>query len=229
MKKSIQKFDSRKWKPIVVGVIVFAVVFTGLTAYQKATEKDSGDIILTGEADTGIAEIHEQDEAESDPGMDMIFVDVGGAVNISGLFALPKGSRVADAIEAAGGLTESAEVKYINRAYVLCDGDRLYVPTVTEVLEGNAPPTAGQVNASGGSASIAYGSSSSGGTNALLVNINTAGSEELQLLNGVGPATAQKIIDYRTKHGAFKRIEDLMNVSGIGAKSFEKLSDHVTV
>ena len=174
-----------------------------------------------------------------------IFVDVGGAVQISGLFALPPGSRVADAIEAAGGLSEEAEVKYINRAALLFDGDRLYIPTETEVKNGTAPPTAGQVSASGGYSGGTASPSPGGGAASpstgggaenpqageakALVNINTAGSDELQKLSGVGPVTAQKIIDYREKRGGFKRIEDLMNVNGIGAKTFQKLKEHITV
>jgi len=175
-----------------------------------------------------------------DTGPKAIFVDVGGAVNISGLFALPAGSRVADAIDAAGGLTDDADVKYLNRAAVLYDGDRLYVPTDAEVRNGTAPPSAGQVSPSGGYTGEGAGTSSSGAGAAgqtapaaplasSLININTAASEELQKLNGVGPVTAQKIIDYRTKRGGFKTIEELMNVSGIGAKTFEKLKDYITV
>ena len=174
-----------------------------------------------------------------------IFVDVGGAVNTTGLFALPAGSRVDDAIKAAGGLREDSETKYINRATVLEDGDRLYIPTENEIKNGTAPPTAGQVTSSGGySGASASGSTSSGMTSGSsgssnagnvnsqgqnLININTGDSEELQKLNGVGPATAQKIIDYRTKNGSFKRIEEIMNVSGIGAKTFEKFRDKITV
>ena len=169
-----------------------------------------------------------------------IFVDVEGAVNTTGLFALPEGSRVDDAIKAAGGLREDSEIKYINKATVLVDGDRLYIPTENEVRNGTAPPTAGQVTSSGGysgassssSTSGSSGSSNSGSGNSQisnLININTGDSEELQKLSGVGPATAQKIIDYRTKNGSFKRIEEIMNVSGIGAKTFEKFKDKITV
>jgi len=248
-----KNFDERKWKPIIVGAIVFAIVFAGLTLYQQVTGKDRGDVILKNagneaaeegavtvdgagvfdEGDEGVSAAAAAGETEGiypaggDAGAEnaAIFVDVNGAVNISGLFAMPQGSRVADAIEAAGGLTDNAEIKYINRAYILSDGDRLYIPTAAEVRDGTAPPTAGQVTASGGAVS-------SGGQNStapVLININTAGSDELQKLTGVGPVTAQKIIDYRTKRGGFKRIEDIMNVSGIGAKTFERLKDYIIV
>lgn len=230
-----KNFDERKWKPVIVGIIVFIVVFIGLTLYQRAAGNAEGDMIVTVENEidstdeTEAAETGEATPEYTPPEPSAVFVDVGGAVQISGLFALPAGSRVADAIEAAGGLTENADVKYINRAYVLSDGDRLYIPTVTEVKDGTAPPTAGQVTAAGGASAGASAAPGQGSVEQALININTAGSDELQRLNGVGPATAQKIIDFRTKRGAFSRIEDIMNVSGIGAKTFEKLRDYITV
>jgi len=229
-RNNLKNFDEKKWKPIIVGIIVFVIVFVGLTLYQQAAGKTQGDVILTdgNEAASEIGEEHESPDTETQDEYQnaepsVIFVDVGGAVRVSGLFALPAGSRVADAIEAAGGLTEDAEVKYINRAFLLSDGDKLYIPTVSEVSGGTAPPTAGQVSES------AYSGTAQENAGAALININTAGSEELQKLSGVGPVTAQKIIDYRTKKGSFSKIEDLMNVSGIGSKTFEKLRDLITV
>jgi len=211
-------FNEKRWKPIFIGILAILIVFFGLMLYQQTAENHQEDIIMN---DEGID--NSEDIEVSDVSSDIvttIFVDVGGAVNISGLFALPAGSRVADAIEAAGGVTENAEIKYINRACVLADGDKLYIPTVNEVKDGTAPPSVGQGEVTVSSYSEPTSS---------LININTAGSDELQKLNGVGPAIAQKIIDYRDKRGGFKRIEDLMNVSGIGAKTFEKLSAYITV
>jgi len=260
--------DERKRKPFLVGLIVFIIVFIGLTIYQQ-TIKEQGDVIISGDhAGVGPAETEQvtdldseansgqSEEPDKNGGSDgnginsdtepiAIFVDIGGAVNISGMFALPPGSRVDDAIKIAGGLKEDADMRYLNRAAVLNDGDRLYIPTESEVLSGNVPPSAGQVTSNGGY----YGNASAGQSGSdnnsgsgnnnnsgsgnsqtqNLININTANSEELQKLNGVGPVTAQKIIDYRTNRGAFKRIEELMNVSGIGAKTFEKLRNYITV
>ena len=252
--------DDSKRKSFIVSVVVFIVVFVGLTLYQQSKEKAVGDVIVTNGSDV-VSQSAEEDAGEQDesPGImqddndsilgisaddsiyteqqTTIFVDVGGAVQLSGLFALPSGSRVADAIEAAGGLRDEADVTYLNRATVLIDGDRLYVPTESEVRNGTAPPSAGQVTASGGysgAGSVPQGGVSGNGNqnnsaDTLLINLNTASSEELQKLSGVGSVTAQKIIDYREKRGGFKRIEDLMNVSGIGTKTFEKLKDYIIV
>ncbi|MDR0875325.1 MAG: helix-hairpin-helix domain-containing protein [Clostridiales Family XIII bacterium] len=170
-----------------------------------------------------------------------VFIDVGGAVVRPGVIALPPGSRITDAIEAAGGLTEAADVSVINRAQVVADGDKLYIPTAKEVENGQLKPSVGLVIGEGGFSGAAAGGSAAApetvssagnapGTDAQSrINLNTADAETLQLLNGVGPATAQKIIDYRSAHGQFKRIEDIMNVSGIGTKTYEKLKDKICV
>ena len=253
---SVKSFfsDEKYRKPFITGVAVFIIVFIGLGIYQEKQNSNQGDLIIikdetvmeneaemnfdnseaNADIETGNKEYDEANNyIENEPGV--IFVDIGGSVNISGLFALPKGSRVDDAIEAAGGLRDEAETKYLNRAVVLADGDRLYVPSVSEVRDGTAPPTVGQVTASGGFAGPPADDGGAGGSDGQntpgsgLINLNKAGSEELQKLNGVGPVTAQKIIDYREKNGGFKRIEELMSVSGIGAKTYEKLRDYITV
>ncbi len=132
----------------------------------------------------------------------MIYVDIGGAVEIPMLAELPKGSRVEDAIKAAGGLKKDADMSGINRAEFLNDGDKVYIPTLIIDEDGYAVGEAQQLNGIGGGK----------------VNINTADSEQLQTLNGVGPATAQKIIDYRTANGRFRSPEDLMNISELEIK-----------
>lgn len=136
-----------------------------------------------------------------------IFVDIGGAVKNPQVVKLPEGSRVEDAIKAAGGLTDKADLTEINRAAFLEDGEKVYIPEAYE--EGET------------SGSMSQGDSR--------VNINTADSDELQKLNGIGPATAEKIIDYRDEHGRFSNIEDIKNVSGIGDKTFEKFEDDIKV
>ncbi|MDR0518752.1 MAG: helix-hairpin-helix domain-containing protein [Clostridiales Family XIII bacterium] len=170
-----------------------------------------------------------------------IFVDVAGAVKSPDVYELSAGSRVNEAIVAAGGLAAAADTRYLNRAVALNDGDRIYVPTKKEVASGAPlPASAGMDAGAQGSATAASGvsgASAAGTGNAAggsagadsKVNINTADSAALQTLNGVGPATAQKIMDYRAQHGGFAKIEDIKNVSGIGDKTFEKLRDYITV
>lgn len=138
-----------------------------------------------------------------------LIVDVGGAVKDPDVVELDSGSRVEDAIDAAGGLTADADTTEINRAAKIEDGQKIYIP-----FRGKADPTSPN-------------SESTGGSNAGKVNINLADSTALQTLYRIGPVTAEKILEYREKHGNFKKITDLKKVDGIGDKIFEKIKDEV--
>ena len=144
-----------------------------------------------------------------------VVVDVAGAVANPSVVELKAGARVQDAITAAGGVTAEADVNALNRAIVCEDGQKIYVPR-----QGETPmPAGGQSVAGAGSA----------GAESALVNINTADEKALDALPGVGPSTAQAIIEDREANGAFSSIEDLMRVSGIGEKKFEKLKSGICV
>ncbi|WP_051704160.1 helix-hairpin-helix domain-containing protein [Glycomyces sp. NRRL B-16210] len=138
-----------------------------------------------------------------------IVVSVAGAVNAPGIVELEAGARVADAIEAAGGLAEGADPGFLNLARVVADGDLVAVPDAAN------PDT---VAAPGAGASV-------GG----LVNVNIAGAAELVALNGIGPVLADRIIAYREANGSFQSIDELAEVSGIGAALLEQLREQVTV
>lgn len=206
IREYMEKYEPQL-KKIAVVVLLIIVCLTIFAFREKGEE--------TAMADEAEAELAiEETEAA---GSGTIFVDIGGEVKNPMLAELPEGSRVEDAIEAAGGLTDNADMTSINRAAFAEDGAKIYIPAVTEP---------GEISASGGAAAAASaGMSTSSGK----ININTADSETLQELNGVGPSTAQKIIDYRTSQGSFKKIEDIKNVSGIGDKTYEKLKDFITI
>ncbi len=150
-----------------------------------------------------------------------IMVHVDGAVRQPGVYALAPGSRTQDAIQAAGGLSTEANVDAINLAAPLRDGDKLVIPRI-------GTPAAAQPAAVPTSirAQPLPGLDSSVGS---LVNINTATLEELQTLPGIGAVRAQDIIDYRQANGAFKTIEELEKVTGIGPATFERIKDLITV
>lgn len=151
-----------------------------------------------------------------------IIVDVGGAVNKPGIIELPEGARVYQAIEKAGGLSQNGDLNQINQAMLLNDQDKLYIPTIEESEE--------ELAASNNSFSDAYISGGhSSFSNDGKVNINTASQEELESLSGIGPVTANKIIDYRQLNGKFDTIENLMEVSGIGEKTFAALKDKICI
>ena len=145
-----------------------------------------------------------------------IVVDVEGAVRSPGVYTLPAGSRVIDAVRIAGGATSRADLGSINLARPIADGERVYVPR-----RGEQPPA----DPGGGGGASGASSGSSGGK----VNINTASESELESLPGIGQVLAQRIVDYRTQHGPFHDVKDLLKVEGIGQKKFDSLKDYVTV
>ena len=148
-----------------------------------------------------------------------VVVDVAGAVVAPNVVELADGDRVDDAINACGGLAEDADISALNRASVLTDGQKIYVPR-----QGEQAVAADTTAAAGGGASSSAATSSGE-----LVNINTATAEELDTLPGVGPSTAAAIIEDRTQNGVFATAEDLMRVSGIGEKKFANMKSSICV
>ena len=144
-------------------------------------------------------------------------VHVAGRVNQPGVYMVLPGSRVIDAIRAAGGSTKSADLNSINLAVPLSDGQQIYVPAIGEKVRGNqSGPIAGG-NTDMPAQGVSYP-----------ININTADLATLDLLPGVGPATAAAIVSFRDQHGEFSRIEELQDVPGIGPSKFAALRDMVT-
>lgn len=167
----------------------------------------------------------------SDAGSDMsgsgtIYVYVCGEVNNPGVYQLSAGSRVYQALEAAGGMTESADLKVINQAELLTDGEQI---TVYSVAETSSPGFSASAGNHAGSSGNSSGSASSAGSGTGKVNINTATKEELMTLSGIGESRAEDIIRYREEHGGFSSIDEIQNVSGIGEKSFQKIEDQIEV
>ena len=172
---------------------------TNLQAEVAAVSKDS-----STEKEVKKEELVEQD---------LITVDVKGAVKSPGIYDLPVGSRVNDAVQKAGGLTEQADSKSLNLAQKVSDEALVYVPTKGE-------EAVSQQTGSGTASSTIKDKK---------VNINKASLEELKQVKGLGGKRAQDIIDHRETNGKFKSVDELKKVSGIGAKTIEKLKDYVTV
>jgi competence protein ComEA len=142
-----------------------------------------------------------------------VTVDVAGAVKRPGVYRLSSSQRVEDALKRAGGATGRADLSQINRAAKLEDGRQILVP----IRASRASPAAAQPGAGAPAAP------------AQPVNLNTATLEQLDTLDGVGPATAQKILDYRTEHGGFGSVEELDQIPGIGEKRLAALRERVRV
>ena len=178
-----------------------SVTETNLQTEVAAVSKDS----------SSDKEVNKEEKEES-PEQDLITVDVKGAVKSPGIYDLPVGSRVHDAVQKAGGLTEEADSKSLNLAQKVSDEALVYVPTKGEeaasqqVASGTTPSTSKEKK----------------------INLNKASLEELKQVKGLGGKRAQDIIDHREANGKFKSVDELKKVSGIGAKTIEKLKDYVT-
>ena len=140
------------------------------------------------------------------PAATVLIVDVAGAVRRPGLYRLPHGSRIADAIARAGGMSRGAAQAAVNLAAPLADGEQVLVPSL------------GAAGAPGAPSGAAAGPSPSAP-----VDLNSATVEQLDALPGVGPVTAQKIVDYRTEHGPYTSVDDLDAIPGIGPSRIENL------
>lgn len=210
----IFEHDKKLLIKVIAGVVFLAVAFAFYLVKERAAEH-AGEISVVQDEST--VNVQEATNAAVEEKI-MIIVDVAGAVKKPSVVELPEGSRVFEAIEKAGGLTGDADLSTTNQAEILTDGQKIYIPTKHELEESQA-----------GASSSGMAERSSGAAQSKRININTADSQTLQQLRGIGPATADKIINYRKENGKFKTIEDLKNVSGIGDKTFEKLKDKITI
>lgn len=206
---------------------------------KKQAESDGSDAGNGTGSDSGKhtsdADIDNGSEAVSDKEMQqaMIYVDVCGAVANPGVFQLAAGSRVFQAIEAAGGYLPEAALTCVNRAGVLTDGQQLYILTQEEMERQGLDP-AEMAKASDGQMNGSAGTGQNTGMTAQVqqdnrININTADEAQLTTLTGIGATRAQAIIAYREENGPFAAIEDIMNVQGIKEGTFAKIKDEIVV
>ena len=152
-----------------------------------------------------------------------IIVHITGEVKNTGILVLKEEARIADAIESAGGATEEADLNKINLAYTLKDGQKIYIPN-KEDEENIEYITEG----SGNNVSVENGDESEM-KEKIKININTASQAELEELPGIGEAIASRIIEHREENGRFNKIEDLLNVKGIGDAKFAEIKEYVVV
>lgn len=206
---------------------------------KKQAESDDSDAGNGTGSDSGKhtsdVDIDNGSEAVSDKEMQqaMIYVDVCGAVANPGVFQLAAGSRVFQAIEAAGGYLPEAALTCVNRAGVLTDGQQLYILTQEEMERQGRDP----VEMAGASDGQMNGSAGTGQNTGMIaqvqqdnrININTADEAQLTTLTGIGATRAQAIIAYREENGPFAAIEDIMNVQGIKEGTFAKIKDEIVV
>ena len=215
MKAIIEKIKEYKILVICAGLGLALGGFFLLKPTSQTSVKESNlqaEVAAVSKDSSSDKEVKKEEKDES-PEQDLITVDVKGAVKSPGIYDLPVGSRVHDAVQKAGGLTEEADSKSLNLAQKVSDEALVYVPTKGE-------EAVSQQTASGTTASTSKDKK---------VNLNKASLEELKQVKGLGGKRAQDIIDHREANGKFKSVDDLKKVSGIGAKTIEKLKDYVTV
>ena len=214
-------------KRYVYFIMVLVIIFMLSSCKRGDGENPSGHLELEllelqeGEGDGGASkESHlESLEQEREPS---IFVHVAGAIHQPGVVELKGNKRVFEAIDLAGGLREDAAINYINLARVVEDGERIYVPNLEEIEElksGLVDPNLFLEKFDSNSSLESSGK----------VNINQAGINELMTLTGIGPSKARSIIDYREQHGGFGSVEELLNVSGIGTSTYERIREHLVL
>lgn len=214
--------NRKRKKLITTAAVLLFFAVSGIWYYMQYNDnqkKQENDTKLTGVYDilpTGTPT--EPSQTEEEPAKELI-VYVCGAVNTPGVYSLPAGSRLYEAVAMAGGFSKEAAPSYHNLARTVTDGERVYILSVSETEELTARQ---QVEGEEGEAAEATSGTS-------LLNLNTATAEQLMNLPGIGEAKAADIIEYRSKIGRFTNIEELKNVSGIGDVRFEKLKDKITV
>ena len=215
MEELIEKIKEYKIIVICAGL---GLVLGGCFLLKPSTQAPSKETNLQTEVTTvqrdSASEKEEKSQKEKTEEVveqDLITIDVKGAVKSPGIYDLPVGSRINDAVQKAGGLTENADSKSLNLAQKISDEALVYVPTKEETANQDSH------------------SNDSNTKENKKVNLNKASLEELKQVKGLGGKRAQDIIDHRETNGKFKSVDDLKKVSGIGAKTVEKLKEYVTV
>ncbi len=155
------------------------------------------------------------------PTQPSITIQIIGEVVHPGVYSFTQGSRIQDAVDAAGGLLSTADTTSVNLAAKLEDGEQINIPAGSGLASGGIP------SSSSNAPFLVLTTPTVPAGN--LININTATSTQLDTLPGIGPTTAQKIIDYRTQHGPFQNIEDIMDVPGIGPATFDNIKTLISV
>ena len=180
-----------------------------LTTVGCSGEKEIQEIALS-EPEISKKEINKENESEKTE-KGTIFLHVCGEVVNPGVYELPEGSRIFEAIKAAGGMKEEAAIQYLNQAAIAKDGQQIYVPSVKEVQSENEAEATQKPEEDG------------------KVNLNTASKEELMTLSGIGEAKADAIIRYREEHGKFQNPEEVMEIEGIKEGVFNKIKDQIKI
>lgn len=202
-------------------LIVFLIVGYYTTQPKSLSQKEVEEIFVDVKSNKENKDIVTKTSLEKKEGtsnVKNIIVEIKGAVKKPEVYTLPQGSIVKDLINEAGGLSQDGDISKVNQATKLNDGQCIMIPSKSEGTSNNNFQQ-----------SVVINSVQSSSGDSMLVNINTATKEDLEKLPGIGPAMAQRIIDYRDKVGNFNSIEDLKKISGIKDATLDKFKDKITL
>lgn len=209
---------TKKQKIIVIAIAGIVVIGIMYFIYNKNQVKEDINIeneILVNNVITN----------ENNTNDDIVIIHITGSVKNPGIVKLKEGSRIEDAIESAGGLTENADITKVNLAYVVEDGTKIKIPSASEEDIGDEDI----IDSKSGDNIIIEENAVPSNNSPQTININKATEKEFETLPGIGPSLASKIIEYRNQNGKFESIEDIKNVNGIGDNKYEKIKDLITV
>lgn len=209
---------TKKQKIIVIAIAGIVVIGIMYFIYNKNQAKEDINIeneILVNNVITN----------ENNTNDDIVIIHITGSVKNPGIVKLKEGSRIEDAIESAGGLTENADITKVNLAYVVEDGTKIKIPSASEEDIGDEDI----IDSKSGDNIIIEENAVPSNNSTQTININKATEKEFETLPGIGPSLASKIIEYRNQNGKFESIEDIKNVNGIGDNKYEKIKDLITV
>lgn len=209
---------TKKQKIIVIAIAGIVVIGIMYFIYNKNQVKEDINIeneILVNNVITN----------ENNTNDDIVIIHITGSVKNPGIVKLKEGSRIEDAIESAGGLTENADITKVNLAYVVEDGTKIKIPSASEEDIGDEDI----IDSKSGDNIIIKENAVPSNNSTQTININKATEKEFETLPGIGPSLASKIIEYRNQNGKFESIEDIKNVNGIGDNKYEKIKDLITV
>lgn len=228
----MNKFNKKNKIKILIGIAI--IIFLGIYfVYSKTDENE----VFSFE--DGIEKNKDENNKNENNLIDnkieeknKIIIHISGSIVNEGILELDENSRISDAIEKSGGLTEGADMSEINLAFVLSDGMKVYIPNIKdkEIKNKNEDKTNLYIKKESGVSTIVDNlNNDKNSIKNMKININTANLNELDMLPGIGDSTAQKIIDYRNENGKFNSIEDIKNIKGIGESKFEKIKDYIVV
>lgn len=223
----------RKWLFFAGGIACLLAAFALVSTFKGRFPSDPPSVHTSASrpsAQTAADEFDDNEEAGSNAKSDKCVIYITGAVARPGVYEVPAGSRVDDALRAAGGFTSKADPEAVNLAARIEDEEHIKIPSRGEPQQSAAAQQKTATGAADSQAPKSSVSSKSSGAHASgeKIDINRANAAELMTLPGIGPKLSQTIIDYRDANGAFKSTEEIRKVKGIGQKRFESIQDMIT-